>query len=184
MKQKILIFAVLLALLSGCTAPAAETVEKEVEITRIVEQTKIVKETVIITQIVEITSTPISPIPTPLFAAWTIKEAQNAIISASLEFVNPTEMTKDDYGTAPMTADQAIRFLVPSICSDCGGRLFTFTSQENLDLMFKYYDELGKKSALFFTWVFVKDNVLIQINGDLPESISLEYQAALNAIKH
>ena len=39
-----------------------------------------------------------------------------------------------------------------------------------------YYDDLGEGSAMLFSWTAVKDNILIQINGDLPEE---KYKKAL-----
>jgi hypothetical protein len=43
--------------------------------------------------------------------------------------------------------------------------------------------KLGKENAAFFSWVFVKDNILVQINGNLPEEQAKKYEAALNALK-
>lgn len=176
-----LLSVVLIVLLGACSAPQ-NPIEKEIEVTRIVEQTTRVKETVVITQIFEVTSTPIPPSPTLSFDKWSIENAQNAIIKAGLEFESPSEMTKDDYGMAPLTAKKGVRFFIPSLCSDCGGRLFTFSTKEDLESIYRYYDELGKQSAMFFSWVFFKDNVLIQINGDLSEEKALEYQTALDTI--
>jgi hypothetical protein len=45
-----------------------------------------------------------------------------------------------------------------------------------------YYFALGKSSAAFFSWVFIKDNVLVQINGDLPEDKAKQYQTVLDSI--
>lgn len=177
MKYKLLVIT-LIVLIAGCAAPVPEPVE--VEVTRIVEQTRIVQETVIVTQIVEVTSTPVPPSPTPVFSIWSLEQAQTAFLDAGLEFADPYEMTKDDYGLAPLSAEKGLRFIIPSLCSTCGGRLYTFSNQADLDLMYKYYDELGRQSAMLFSWVFAKDNLLIQINGDLPETKALEYQAALN----
>jgi len=91
-------------------------------------------------------------------------------------------MTKDDYGMAPMTAVEGIRFLIPSLCPDCGGRVLSFASPEDLEMTKAYYVELGRASAIFFSWVFVKDNILVQINGDLPEERAKQYEVALGAI--
>lgn len=178
MKNLLLCFG-LVFLLGACTTPQSP-IQKEVEVTRIIEQTRIVKETVVVTQLFEVTSTPIPPSPTPVFEVWTIENAQDVIISAGLEFDSPRKMTKDDYGMAPLTAKEGVRFFIPSLCSECGGRLLTFSTIEGLNSVYGYYDELGKQSAMFFSWVFTKDNVLIQINGDLSEAKALEYQAALN----
>jgi hypothetical protein len=82
-----------------------------------------------------------------------------------------------------MTAKEAIRFLIPSLCADCGGRLYSFTSAENLELMRSYYVRLGEASAILFSWVFVRDNLLVQINGSLPEAQARKYEAALQTLR-
>jgi hypothetical protein len=105
----------------------------------------------------------ITPTSTPVYALWTVDQASALITAAGLEFVNPRPMTKDDYGPAPMTAKEAIYFQMPSLCSDCEGRLYSFASQSDLESLQSYYVDLGKVSAFFFSWVFVKDNILIQL---------------------
>ena len=106
----------------------------------------------------------------------------NVFKSASLEVDNARPMTKDDYGMAPMRAIEGTHFLIPSLCSDCGGRILSFSSQEDLEATKTYYEDLGKNSAAFFSWVFVKDNILVQINGDLPEEKARQYESALNSL--
>lgn len=117
------------------------------------------------------------------FQKWTSSQATEAFVAAGLEAENLTPMTKDDYGMAPLVAVEGTRFFVPSICDDCGGRVMAFDSQEDLDAVKEYYVKLGEGSALFFSWVFVKDNLLVQINGDLPEEQARQYEAALNSLK-
>jgi hypothetical protein len=129
-----------------------------------------------------VTPTPI-PSPTPKFHKWTTKQVVEAFKSAGLEVENPRPMTKDDYGFVPMRAIEATRFIIPSLCPDCGGRIFSFATQEDLEITKMYYEELGKASALFFSWLFVKDNILVQINGDLPEEQARKYENALNTLK-
>lgn len=129
----------------------------------------------------EATDTP-EPTPTPPFEKWTSEQVIKAFKAAGLEAEEIRPMTKDDYGMAPMTAVEGTRFLIPSLCSDCGGRVFSFASPEDLEMMKAYYVELGRVSAIFFSWVFVKDNILVQINGDLPEEKAKQYEAALDAM--
>lgn len=113
---------------------------------------------------------------------WTSTDVVDVFKSASLEVEGARPMTKDDYGMAPMRAVEGTRFFIPSLCTDCGGRIFSFSSQEDLEATKTYYAELGKNSALFFSWVFVKDNILVQINGDLPEEKARQYESALNSL--
>lgn len=120
--------------------------------------------------------------PTPK-SQWTIEDASNAITSAGLEFASPRKMVKDDYGWAPMVATEGVRFLIPSLGTDKGGRLYTFANTDDRDTTHNYVVNLGRSSAAFFSWTFVKDNVLLQINGDLPEDQARRYEAALLGMK-
>lgn len=177
MKKLVISFLLIASLLAAC-APAPTP-------SAAVENTPII---VVITATPELpTSTPAATATpeatsTPTFARWTADQAAQSIDAAGLEFVSPAPMTKDDYGMAPMLG-QGTRFLVPSICADCGGRLFVFDNQGDLEKMKSYYEGLAQQSAMFFSWVFTRDNILIQINGDLPEEQALKYQAALDGMQ-
>lgn len=103
-----------------------------------------------------------------------------AFKEAGLEAENARDMTKDDYGMAPMKAKEAKRFFVPSLGEDAGGRLFIFDNQKDLEDTKKYYDELGKQSAMFFSWTYAKGNILIQMNGDMEESQFNKYKEVLD----
>lgn len=117
------------------------------------------------------------------FDKWKTNQAIEAIKAAGLEFENPREMTKDDYGMAPMMAKEGIRFFVPSLGPDNGGRLYSFATKEEMDKTKDYYIKLGKENAKFFSWVIEKDNILIQINGDLKEDAANKYKDALANMK-
>lgn len=187
MNKHIVIFLVVVLVIAILTA--CSPVQQTVEVTRVIPQTVVVTliapQTVIVTQIVEVTSTPEPPTSTPepsptvSFQKWTSTDVVEAFKSASLEAENTRPMTKDDYGAAPMRAIEGTRFIVPSICPDCGGRIMSFSNQEDLDLTKAYYEELGKNSAILFSWVFVKDNILVQINGNLSEEKAKQYELAL-----
>lgn len=173
--KRLLPILLILALLAACSpAPALPTQAP----TTVVESTPV---------IVVVTATPEPPTATPeatatsTFARWTVDQVGQYLDAAGLEFVSPAPMTKDDYGMAPILGT-GLRFLVPSICADCGGRLFAFDNQSDLDKMKTYYEDLAAQSAMFFSWVFTRENILIQINGDLPEEQALKYKAALDAM--
>jgi len=185
------IVAVLVVLASLMVSSCISTEVQQIEVTRLVpeavEITVVVPQTVIATQIVQVvvtappepaTSTPEST-STPEFKQWTSSQVIEAFKAAGLEVENPRAMTKDDYGMAPMLAIEGTRFLIPSLCPDCGGRVLSFSSQEDLETTKAYYIELGRSSAAFFSWVFTKDNILVQINGELPEETAKQYEAAL-----
>lgn len=120
-------FLILLALvLTSCATPTVQTIE----VTRIVQQTVVVTQlqTVVVTATpLPATATPtITPTftitPTPVFAKWSADQIVSAFKQAGLEAENTRSMTKDDYGLAPMMANQGIRFIIPSLCADCGGK--------------------------------------------------------------
>ncbi len=102
----------------------------------------------------------------------------DSFISADLEVVQPEPMKKDDYGLAPYVCE-GTHFFIPSLCEDCGGRIFICDTDEDLELLKNYYEELGRVSAVFFSWVLTKDNVLIQINGALDEDVAKKYEEAI-----
>ncbi len=171
----VIIILTICGALTSCTPQVQEVVvvhTQEVLVTQIVE----------VTREVVVTATPLPPTPTSTFQKWTLEDAGEAIIGAGLEFDEHYVMTKDDYGLAPMNAVEAWRFIIPSLCSTCGGRIYSFDDPTKLAAMKDYYDKLGEASAMFFSWTFAKDNILIQISGDLPEAKALLYQQALESI--
>jgi hypothetical protein len=98
--------------------------------------------------------------------------------AAGLEVGMTNSMGPNDYGLAPL-ADEGIHFLIPSLCADCGGRVLYYRDLEYLQKAKDYYDNFGKETAALFTWAFVHDHILLQINGDLPEARAREYEKAL-----
>lgn len=129
------------------------------------------------------TYTPVLPTSTPSFELFTTDQVVAVLKTANLEVESPTAMEPKDYGMAPMTATSGIHFLVPSVCPDCGGRIMSFANSSDRDAVKAYYDALGKSSAAFFSWVFIRENILIQINGELPKAKADLYQAALDNMK-
>ncbi|BBE51156.1 hypothetical protein OYT1_ch1609 [Ferriphaselus amnicola] len=77
-------------------------------------------------------------------------------------------MSPKNYGAAPYVCEGA-RFAILSLGDDAGGRIFFCKKMADRNRLANYYRELGKSSALFFSWVFVKGNVVLQLNGDLSE---------------
>jgi hypothetical protein len=93
-------------------------------------------------------------------------------------------MEPDDYGLAPLVAAEGVRFLIPSLGEDSGGRVFTFANADDLHKLRKYYDDLGRDSAAFFSWTFANEAKLapVQINGDLPKAKAETYRAAIEGL--
>lgn len=186
MKRIGFVVAFLVLVIASCS-PSPEAIQKAIEQTQ-AAYTSTPTLTPTVTNTPTLTYTPtatftVTPSPTPRFDIWNVQQVQDAIVSAGLEFSNPTSMTKEDYGLAPMSAIEGIHFFLPSLCSDCGGRLYSFANLEDLSLMERYYTELGRQSAMFFSWVFVKDNILIQMNGDLSEENAIKYNEVLTGLE-
>lgn len=169
-------------LISSCS-PASVPTPETIEVTRIVEQTVIVTELVVVTATPEPSTPTPEPTSTPVYVKWNSQQVVDAFKSAGLEAESTYAMTKDDYGMAPMVAIEGSRFIIPSLCADCGGRIFSFNNPDDLAVTKSYYEDLAKSSAMFFSWVFEKDNILVQINGDLPEEKALQYKEVLNGLE-
>lgn len=173
-------------LLTACTPQAAV---QTVEVTRIAPATVEVTRLVEVTRIVEITSTPVpatatpAVTATPVFQRWTSNQVLEAFRAAGLEVGDTWAMTDDEYGLSPARAPDATRFLIPSMCADCGGRIFAFDDPAQLKAGEMYFVKLGENNRLYFSWTFVRDNILVQIGGDLPEARAQEYEKALRKME-
>lgn len=112
------------------------------------------------------------------YAAPTSDDVIAAFRKAGLEAEIPTQMGPKNYGFAPYVC-KGVRFLIPSLGEDSGGRVLACPNTEDRDAIAGYYERLGKKSAAFFSWVFVKGNTVVQINGDLDEDKARQYERAI-----
>jgi hypothetical protein len=125
--------------------------------------------------------------PSPkVFDRWRSGEVIQAFAAAGLEVVNPSVVDLAELKDTPMplTMREGMRFLLPSVCPDCGGRVYSFESARDLEQVKRYYVGLGKMNRELFSWVFVKDNLVIQLNGHLPQDVAMQYDEALAAISH
>lgn len=59
------------------------------------------------------------------------------------------------------------------------GMVLVFKNANDLQRMHKYYLGLNRALPRFKSWLFVKDNILLQINHEVPESTAREYADAL-----
>lgn len=171
---RILLIALLTSVLTACSIPAPTATPEPTETPTAIP-----------------TDTPVpepTPEPTPTveevsFQVWSADDVLAAFDSHGVELGEVRPMTRDDFGPAPYVAVEAMRFLVPSLGEGRGGRLLIFDEQEDLDITRHYYVELGEAGTMFFSHVFSRDNVLIQINGDMPDEQAATYEAALLAME-
>lgn len=111
----------------------------------------------------------------------TVSQVADAFRESGVEIGEVSEMSADDYGLAPM-ADEGLRFLIPSLGDDAGGRIMRYESDEDLQRAKSYYEELGKQSALLFSHVFTRGDILVQVNGNLPQEQADMLQEALEGL--
>ncbi|MCM3444396.1 hypothetical protein [Metabacillus halosaccharovorans] len=109
----------------------------------------------------------------------TSSEVVTAFKDAGLKAEESREMTKDDYGMAPMKAEEGT---IVKIGDDMNARIMSFENESDLNETKEFYDKLGEESAMLFSWTLAKDNILIQMNGDLPEDKYNEYKEVLEGL--
>jgi hypothetical protein len=101
-----------------------------------------------------------------------------AFKKAGLEAANVRPMTSQDYGTAPQVCT-GTRFFIPSLGPDNGGRVFICSNAKDREALAGYYNGLAAMGSIYVSWVFVKGNVVVQINGRLPDETARKYEAAI-----
>lgn len=114
--------------------------------------------------------------------AITTTQVLNAFKGAGLEVGKATAMSRQSYGMAPLVG-KGVRFLIPSLGADAGGRVFDVPNAAERSRLAAYYTELGKQSAMLFSHVFVYKNIVVKINGELPDAKAEKYKAALLKLK-
>lgn len=116
-------------------------------------------------------------------AATNLDDIIEAFSQQSLVVYNPRDMSKEDFGIAPMSATKAKIFsLIETDNEDeqQNARLLTFDNLDDLKATKKYYDDLGKDSAMLFSYTAVNEDelVLMQFNGQLPQELVEKYAKA------
>lgn len=111
-------------------------------------------------------------------ASWRSSDVVDAFLAAGLECQDPQPLAVDD-GTAPFVAAEATRCMVPGACEGCSGRIYSFDNQVELSKAKRYYTDLGDQDPQFVSWIYTKDNILVQLNGRLPQDQATMYRQAL-----
>ena len=101
-----------------------------------------------------------------------------------LEVGKTRAMEPDDYGFAPLVARSGVRFLIPSLGEDNGGRVMAFRNVSDLRKVKRYYDGLGRASAVLFSWTFANEGrrILVQINGQLSRAKATRYGRVVKSL--
>ena len=122
-----------------------------------------------------VTATPIPASATP--DIMTPEKMIAAFKAAGLEAEDPEPLSRDEDPSGAYDGS-AIHFFIPSLCVDCGGRVFSIEDKGKRERLRNYYENLGKDPALS-SWVYVNPPILVQINGDLPERYARQYEAVV-----
>ncbi|MDU1729820.1 MAG: hypothetical protein E6819_09315, partial [Staphylococcus epidermidis] len=94
---------------------------------------------------------------------YEISDIINKFKNEGLSVENLRKMEREDFGMAPMKTENAKIF---TVSDGKNARILKFKNEDDLKEMKKYYEELGKSSAAFYSHVYIKDKFLIQMNGD------------------
>lgn len=114
------------------------------------------------------------------FDRYSVRDVFLAFQAGGVELGAISTLEPNQQGAAPLTEKEAGRFLIPSLGPDNGGRVFTFRSEQDLQIKKEYFERLGRASAMAFSWLFQRDNILVQINGSLSREKARTYKAALD----
>jgi uncharacterized protein len=84
-----------------------------------------------------------------------------------------------DENLLPKTYAQAVRFRIPSLGGDVGGRVFVFDSEGDLAAVRNFYERLSPSVR---PHLYVKGQVLLQIANELPKAEADRYGAVLKEV--
>ncbi|MGX7092371.1 DUF1002 domain-containing protein [Hutsoniella sourekii] len=117
----------------------------------------------------------------------------DAFVEAGLNEYEPRIMGRDDFGVAPLVADEAVQFgaqfaEIPMVDEEGNedpynyGRLFTFSNSKDLENTKAYYDDLAKQSAMLYSHTYSKGNILLQMGGDVPDEDFAKYTSVIDKL--
>lgn len=90
--------------------------------------------------------------------------------------------TKDERdGLSSLVVADTIRFRLSDEDKETG-TVFCFKNKRDLERMKNYYEALNQSLPQFRSWLYVKDNILLQVNHEVPESKASTYAAALDTL--
>ncbi len=124
-----------------------------------------------------------SPTATPIpFAAFTAQDVFDAFTAAGLSVQNPQSQMSAGRDE-PGEFGERFVFEIPSI-APVGGQLIVFENPEQLAAWQAYIESLRNNSATRRTviYVYVKNNVMVQLNSMLTNAEATAYREALEGI--
>jgi len=113
---------------------------------------------------------------------WSVDDAVNVLNERSLEVKEPEYISETNQFGLPAETTELIRFAIPSVGKDIQGCILTFELKDNLNKVRNYYADLNDKGQPH-TWSFMKDNILLVIDGVVPEEKARQYESALIGLR-
>ena len=120
-------------------------------------------------------------------------EILQAFYDAGLNVMEPKIMTRNDYGIAPLLAEEAVSFGAQfaefvfenedgSIEQFNYGRLFLVRDDNDLQTIKAVYDDLGKEAAMLYSHTYSKGDILLQMGGDVSDEDFALYTAVIGEV--
>ena len=120
-------------------------------------------------------------------------EILQAFYDSGLNVMEPKIMTRNDYGIAPLLAEEAVSFGAQfaefvfenedgSIDQFNYGRLFLVRDENDLQTMKAVYDDLGKEAAMLYSHTYSKGDILLQMGGDVSDEDFALYTAVIDEV--
>lgn len=119
----------------------------------------------------------------PTFRQWRTADALHAFQEAglSVELVRLPRDERDAFSN--LVVMESRQFRIPNQGAQANGIILSFENQRDMRRMQDYYTALGEALPQYSSWVFVKGNLLLQINGSVPELVARRYAEALNLLE-
>jgi hypothetical protein len=118
------------------------------------------------------------------FQQWHTTDVLQAFQAAELPVELP-QLSKDerDLFSNEMTLENR-QFVIPNQGDPtlARGIIFSFQNEKDLREIQDYYAGLGKAVPQYSSWVFIKDNLVLQINSNISEAVAKQYAATLDLL--
>ena len=115
---------------------------------------------------------------------WHTNDALQAFQAADLPVEIP-QLSKDERDLfSNEMALESRQFVIPAQGDPtlARGIIFSFQNERDLQEIQDYYAALGYALPQYNSWIFIKDNLLLQINHNIPEAVAKQYAEALDLL--
>ena len=124
----------------------------------------------------------ISPRPPGWPKMWLAREIIKSLNDNGLNIDQTGNVSEDEIDTLPADIRNGVKFSIRSDEQIRSGCVLEFEKKKDFETIQGHYLELNKNNELH-TWSFVKDNILVVIEGAMPEKEIQAYKAVLMNIK-